>query len=182
MKKRISQTNIQVKQEMYKALMRLLSKKAFSSISVSDITKEAGVSRMAFYRNYSAIEGILAEHLNEVVEEYKIEEMEKIENIVAGEEKIFYEKQYMLHCFQFFYTHREFMDTLISSGMGDLFLSKITEYLIQKWIDREKENDKKEILKVSAYAGCIYNMYREWSRGKFEESPEEIAEILYHLM
>ena len=67
MKKRISQTNIQVKQNMYKALLRLMKNKPFSSIAVSDITSEAGVSRMSFYRNYNAIEDILTEHLIEVV-------------------------------------------------------------------------------------------------------------------
>ena len=50
MKKRISQTNIQVKKDMYKALLRLMEDKTFSSISVSDITSEARVSRMSFYR------------------------------------------------------------------------------------------------------------------------------------
>ena len=83
---RISQTNIQVKQDMYKALLRLMRGKPFSSISVSDITSEAGVSRMSFYRNYDAIEDILTEHLREVVEEYKAEEAD------AGNEKVFYEK------------------------------------------------------------------------------------------
>ena len=71
MKKRISHTNIQVKKEMYKALLYLMKNKAFSSISVSDITSEAGVSRMAFYRNYSKIEDILVEYLDQIVEKYK---------------------------------------------------------------------------------------------------------------
>ena len=71
MRKRISHTNIQVKKDMYKALLYLMRDKPFSSISVSDITSEAGVSRMAFYRNYSKIEDILTEHLDEVVEKYK---------------------------------------------------------------------------------------------------------------
>ena len=38
----------------------------------------------------------------------------------------------MLRCFRFFYLHREFVDALITAGMGDLFLAKITEYLIQE--------------------------------------------------
>lgn len=42
---------------------------------------------------------------------------------------VFYGKKYMLRCFRFFYLHREFIDALITAGMGDLFLSKITEYL-----------------------------------------------------
>ena len=175
-KKRISQTNLQVKQEMHQALMRLIKEKTLSTISVSDLTAEAGVSRMTFYRNYHAIEDILMEHLDEVVEEYKREETE-IESTVSEEEKIFYGKKYMLHCFPFFHAHREFLDVLITGGMGDLFLAAITEYLIQKWAGK-KEGTRTEVLEISAFAGAIYNMYREWSHEGFRESPEEIAELL----
>ena len=177
MKKRVSQTNIQVKQDMYKALLRLMGDKAFSSISVSDITSEANVSRMSFYRNYNAIEDILTEHLDEVVEEYKAEEAEEPDE---GGAKVCYEKKYMLRCFRFFYLHREFIDALITAGMGDLFLAKITEYLIRKWIDAES-GIREETLRISAFAGAIYNMYREWSKGDFLELPEDVAEILYNL-
>ncbi len=177
MKKRISQTNIQVKQDMYKALLRLMGNKTFSSITVSDITSEAGVSRMSFYRNYNAIEDILTEHLGEVVEEYRAKEAEELD---AGSETVFYDKKYMLRCFRFFYLHREFIDALITAGMGDLFLAKITEHLIKKWIDTES-GTREETLRISAFAGAIYNMYREWSKGDFLELPEDVAAILYDL-
>ena len=176
MRKRISYTNIQVKKDMYQALLYLMRDKAFSSISVSDITSEAGVSRMAFYRNYSKIEDILTEHLDEVVEKYKDRELQENK---AEREKIFYEKKYMINCFHFFYDHHEFIDALIAAGMGDLFLAKITEYLIRKWIEPGTET-REVILRISAYAGSIYNMYRVWSRDRFLEEPEEVAEILYN--
>ena len=177
MEKRVSQTNIQVKQDMYQALLRLMGNKPFSAIAVSDITSEAGVSRMSFYRNNNAIEDILTEHLIEVVEEYKTKEAEELD---TESENVFYEKKYMLRCFKFFYLHREFIDALITAGMGDLFLAKITEYLIEKWVDVENET-RKETLRISAYAGAIYNMYRQWSSGGFHELPEDVAEILYNL-
>ena len=177
MKKRISQTNIQVKQDMYEALLRLMGDKTFSSISVSDITSEADVSRMSFYRNYNAIEDILIEHLTEVVEEYKAKEAKACD---TESRKVFYEKKYMLRCFRFFYLHREFIDALITAGMGDLFLAKITEHLIKKWIDTES-GTREETLRISAFAGAIYNMYREWSKGDFLELPEDVAAILYDL-
>ena len=76
MNKRISQANVYVKNEMYEALLKLLEEKSFSAISVSDITTEANVSRMSFYRNYNSIEDILIEHLDAVVEQYKIEDID----------------------------------------------------------------------------------------------------------
>lgn len=130
---------------------------------------------MSFYRNYESMEDILVEHLNEVVEEYK---KEKIEKDISENGNIYYGKCYMIHCFQFFYKHHEFINTLISCGMGDLYLAKITDYLIEKWVDKEK-GTRDEVLRVCAYAGSIYNMYREWNKGDFQELPEDIAEILY---
>ena len=177
MKKRISQTNIQVKQDMYKALLRLMGNKLFSSIAVSDITSEAGVSRMSFYRNYNAIEDILTEHLEEVVEEYRAKELEEPD---TGSEKVFYGEKYMLRCFRFFYLHRKFKDTMIPAGMGEKKKKKITEHLVRKWVDKEKET-REETLRISTFAGAIYNMYREWSKGDFLELPEDVAAILYDL-
>lgn len=89
MNKRISQANVYVKNEMYKALLKLLEEKSFSAISVSDITTEANVSRMSFYRNYNSIEDILIEHLDAVVEQYKIED---IDERIKETEKVYYGK------------------------------------------------------------------------------------------
>lgn len=86
MNKRISQANVYVKNEMYEALLKLLEEKSFSAISVSDITTEANVSRMSFYRNYNSIEDILIEHLDAVVEHYKIED---IDEKIKETEKVF---------------------------------------------------------------------------------------------
>lgn len=177
MNKRISQANLYVKNEMYEALLKLLEEKTFSAISVSDITTQANVSRMSFYRNYDRIEDILIEHLDSIVEQYKKEDT--YENIKEAE-KVYYGKKYMIHTFLFFYQNHDFIDTLISCGMGDLFLARITDYLIEKWVDREKDT-RKDTLTISAYAGSIYNMYREWKKGGFQETPDEIADILYKM-
>ena len=176
MNKRVSASNVHVKKEMYQALLKLLEEKSISAIRVSDITTEAHVSRMSFYRNYDSVEEILTEHLELVVEQYKKEDMDIA---VEKTEDVFYAKKYMTHCFRFFFGHHTFIDTLISCGMGDLFLSKITEYLVKKWVNRES-GTRADVLKISAYAGSVYNIYREWKKDGFQEKPEEIADILYH--
>ena len=60
--------------------------------------------------------------------------------------------------------------------MGDLFLAKITDYLIEKWVDKEK-GTRDEVLRVCAYAGSIYNMYREWNKGDFNVKAKQIFRI-----
>ncbi|TPF96341.1 hypothetical protein EP30_07900 [Bifidobacterium sp. UTCIF-39] len=49
------------------ALIQLMESKPFSSITVTDIARRAGVSRNAYYRNYDSKEAILAEYLNGLI-------------------------------------------------------------------------------------------------------------------
>ena len=51
--------NILTKESIFTALMILMEKKDFKEISITEITKKAGVSRMAFYRNYDEKEDII---------------------------------------------------------------------------------------------------------------------------
>lgn len=169
-KKRVSQTNVQVKHDMYEALLRLLQIKSLSTISVSDLTSEAHVSRMSFYRNYQSMEDILKEHLEEAVCEYMREDAN-----IAGAD-IYFDYSYMTHCFSFLQKKHELIDALISCGMGDLFLAGITDYLVDKWNIAERED--RDLYVMSAFAGSIYNMYREWSKRGLSDTPEELAEIL----
>lgn len=170
-KKRVCKTNLQVKHDMYEALVRLLQEKSLSAVNVSDLTTAAKVSRMSFYRNYDTIEDILKEHLDEVVEEYRGEDSR-----IAGDDRIKLEKEYMEHCFNFLYRHRDFLNTIINCGLGDLFLAKITEYLTGKWMNGQTDIQKE--VEMSAFAGAIYNIYRFWRKNSFRQSPQELAQIL----
>ena len=46
------------------SLFRLMGKKAFDCISISEIVQTAGVSRNAFYRNYKTKEALLSSLCN----------------------------------------------------------------------------------------------------------------------
>lgn len=50
---------------IYKALLQLMETQPYEEISITDITKKAGVSRMAYYRNYDDKDGILLRKLEE---------------------------------------------------------------------------------------------------------------------
>ena len=48
---------------IYTALVQLMEKKPYKEITITDITKRAGVSRMAYYRNYETKDEILTKRL-----------------------------------------------------------------------------------------------------------------------
>lgn len=58
---RTSESQKLVKECIFIALTLLMEQKDYADITITDITKKAGVSRMAYYRNYESKEDILRE-------------------------------------------------------------------------------------------------------------------------
>ena len=52
---------------IYQALVELMDKKPYGKITITDVTKKAGVSRMAFYRNYQSKDDILIGHYKQML-------------------------------------------------------------------------------------------------------------------
>ena len=65
--KKQSSTNAFVKECIYTALLQLMEQQPYSEITVTDIAKRAGVSRMAYYRNYQSKDDILIENLDQML-------------------------------------------------------------------------------------------------------------------
>jgi AcrR family transcriptional regulator len=55
-------------------LLQLMGNTAFNKITVTDITKKAGVGRVSFYRNFDSKEDVLRAHLDKITDDF----MEKI--------------------------------------------------------------------------------------------------------
>ena len=50
------------------ALTKLIRNKPLSSISVTELTKKAGISRTAFYNNYNSVEDVIAKYFDKCVD------------------------------------------------------------------------------------------------------------------
>jgi AcrR family transcriptional regulator len=55
------------------ALVDLMEKKPLEEISITELTKKAGVSRMSYYRSFDSKQHILEEHLQTIVRRFRIE-------------------------------------------------------------------------------------------------------------
>ncbi len=55
---------------IYTALLQLMENKSYDQITIQDIVDRAGVSRMAYYRNYQTKDEILEKHLDDVLSKY----------------------------------------------------------------------------------------------------------------
>lgn len=158
--KRQNPNNILVKEYIVSALLKLIESKTVSSISITELCKKAGVSRMSFYRNYDSIEDIFSKQLAEIFENYKNDEL--TQNVKG----FYYDKEHMNHYFNYLYTYREFLDGIIQCGYDVMFLNMLNEYIIDKWLH---VSDK---LTLTAFSGALYNSFLLWSSSNYSEEKE----------
>lgn len=73
--------NTMTKECIFTALLLLMEQKPYEEITITDIAKKAGVSRMSYYRLYKSKEDILIQYSNEIFEKCleQIKSMERID-------------------------------------------------------------------------------------------------------
>lgn len=162
-KKRVSASNLLVKEFILSALLKLLKEKPLSAISISELCSRAGVSRMTFYRNYASKEEIIFKHFEEIFEKYKSEDFEKYQT------GLFCDSNHIKHYFESIYRYRDFLDSTVSCGFGILFLNMLNDYLIEKW---SSVSDKYTLV---SFAGALYNMFHVWSLSGYSESADDMS-------
>lgn len=162
-KSRTSQANIIARECIVSALLKLIYEKPLTTITISELTKRAGVSRMTFYRNYESKEDVFSSHIDDIFEEYWFRDD------VEGKKGIFYDTMHMRDCFNYIYCHKEFLEGLIHCGMGLLFLDKLTYYITEKWYNYA---DKYEL---TAFTGSLYNLLIMWISTGYKEDVDRMA-------
>ena len=170
---RKNQANKLARECIVTALMLLLKEKPLSAISISELTEKAGVSRMTYYRNYQSKEDIFSSYLEEALTDYQQEARR------LSLDQHVYAPGNLLHCFSYFDTHKEFLDSLFKSGLGHLLLTAISKYMIHTW--HKPEDEIEHYYGLQAFAGALYKIYISWSANGSKETPEELVEILLRI-
>ena len=171
--KRKNEANQRVRRQIVEAVIELTAEKPLSMISVTELTKRAGVSRMTFYRNYTSKEEIFSDHLREILTDYRAEEDR------LGRTQHYADIENTRRCFNYYTRYRPFISALFRTDYGHMLLDAITEYVLDTW--RKPESTPAEVYSMHAYAGALYNCYHAWSKSDFRESVDEMAEILHRV-
>lgn len=161
------------KESIFTALMIIMKKKDFKEISITEITKKAGVSRMAFYRNYSIKEDIIANYIDEFFEKYSKEILDK--------EKTDNFESIRLY-FSYFRKHENLISNLINSNLINMLLEKCIESLTLLSKDVpciESYSPVKQKYHIDFIAGGLYIVLIEWAKNGMKESDDEITKIVY---
>jgi len=164
------------KESIFTSLMILMEQKNFHEISITEIAKKAGVSRMAFYRNYNLMEDIIISHLDNFFQEYS--------NQILSSEKI---NNFEIAClyFSYFRKHERLITNLNKSNLTNLILERCTGFLYSLFQDImfmkscSQEEDK---YCIEFLAGGFYKVLMEWAKSGMKESDEYMANIVCYLI
>lgn len=159
------------KESIFMALMAVMEKKDFKNISITEVAQKAGVSRMAFYRNYQILEDVLTEHLEEMFAEYSI--------LLASNEVSNYEMTRLY--FYYFRQHQAFINNLLRSKLTHLILEQSVEFLdefSQSIVCTINCTPEFERYNIRFIAGGIFNVLMTWCTHGMLESDELMAELV----
>ncbi len=163
-------------ESIFTALMILMEKKNFNEITITEVTKKAGVSRMAFYRNYDIMEDIINNYMDELFEDY-------LKQIINFEDK--YNKESARLFFACFRKHNRLLINLIRSNLSYLILDRCIEFfytLARNVVCRNLPSPLKQKYIIDFAAGGLYKVLIEWAKNGMKESDGDMADICYSLM
>lgn len=150
------------------ALLYLLKKKEYKDISITEICKKAGVTRMSFYRNFESKEDILRKKVQKVTDNF------------LEESAISYREDTLRGYFVKLFTHMEHQKELCTAvyqaGLIHLVKDEFDRVFLQ--VHKYEYNHYKS----SFLAGGIFNVFLVWFVNGCKESPEEMAERLGEIL
>lgn len=167
-----SMDNKRVKHQITEGLFFLITKKAFSEITVTDIVKESKVARASYYRNFENKEQIIEVYMDnlrdELMSDIPYDDDEHIfnqENAKAGFEKA------LIYCL----IRKADLLILYHNGFGSLIQQTFNRYIMD--FAGNMSMNSIERYKLYFISGAVTNVLIEWLNEGAKEPPREIASL-----
>ncbi|MCG7379754.1 TetR/AcrR family transcriptional regulator [Paenibacillus sp. ACRSA] len=164
------ESNRITKSSIEAALVLLMKDHAFEEITITGIVKRAGVSRTAYYRNYSSKEDILQSTLMEII--HKIVDAMNLHHPIQNS------YDYWLALFQTLEQHIDCLQIILKVNMADIVLRKLQE----TQLNRSKEDSVLIHYATCFWSGAIYSVAANWIRSGAKESGAEMAILCYKII
>lgn len=160
-----------IKTYLFTALMLLMEQKDYEDITITDIAKKAGVSRMTYYRTYSSKEDILIQYFNDTAEKL-FERFRTHPGITSQELGVLF--------FTFFQEHPGLVPLLRKANLLELVLNTFVQNLEHFYAEvLGRENlDTVADYRIHFHAGGIAFALIRWIDRGCPEAPEEMATLI----
>ena len=168
---KVNEINVLTKECIVTALMRLMENNSYASISITDITTLAGVSRMAYYRNYKSKDDILINHLvdreKQLLSELHGENAPDLRGMIMIVSGFFQENAGVI---------KSIYDAGLAHRLTDMLAERIYTYFPVAFADYAGK------YAVPFYVGAVLAVFKRWFDNGMVESVEEISDILCRLI
>ena len=151
------------------ALIHLMKTKSFSEISISEITRVAGVSRSSFYRNFDSIEDVAVGYINRIYREYFKEKPVNPNSYKKSAFLPFLKERYV-----FIEQHKDVFRVLYKNGILYSTLMKMDSETKKQFLIADIDESRYFSAMIMSFSAGVIE---EWVAGGMKESPGELSEI-----
>lgn len=167
--------NYSVKEEIQKALLRLINKKAVTDITVTELVKEANVARVSFYRHYSSISDVLDSIAKKSAELFS----EQIIPPVNSKD----ERKWREFLFFYFYQiSKNVNEFLVSNVALNTDVSNRINTKVGDALKKQPEPTMQETYSWVGKLGLLQGISQTWVASGMRESPEEMIDYVMSII
>ena len=149
------------------ALIRLMKNKDLKEITITELTKTAGVSRTTYYRNYYDKADVLQDLFSGLMRE------------IAGEitaSKTVYDTAFAV--FDGIRKNADVYQILLKVHYAEAMLREITRIASSEL----PENQPLEQMRIVFLTGALFNMVCTWMDAGMQQTPEQMADIYMEIV
>ena len=168
---KISEDNQEVKASITRAFFDLIKEQPPEELSVTQIARTAGVSRMSYYRNYYETVDIVKEFLRAFFDDLQDK---------AGKDSPVWTATYGQIFLEHMRWHRDKILLLVENGYLEQILTSFNEAIEE--IAGDMPVSSVERYRLYCAAGASFNTSLLWLQEGCKESVEDILGILYPFM
>lgn len=163
-----------VRESIAQSLLLLMESESLDRITVVELTRKAGVSRMSFYRNFESKEDVLAAYTERVFRDFLHRIPDFTELKVLEDSKIFF--SYLRH-------YELLMKNLVKANLFGIFSDIFSQYFATLFVDVYKldRNSDYRSYELTYRVGGLANIIFIWVQNDFRETDEQMANVFRYL-
>ncbi|NOV03665.1 TetR/AcrR family transcriptional regulator [Paenibacillus planticolens] len=170
------------KHALKNALLTLMSKKPFTSISITEIVEEANYNRGTFYSNYESKEDLLDDILTELIQKlllafrapYEKNEVFRIHELPANSVMIFE------HMFEHSSTYTVLMKSDVLPNLREKMFTALKKITQEELIHADNQIDQELLSIYSIHA--LLGLVLYWVESGFKHTPAYMQEQLIKII
>lgn len=167
---------VKTKNDIERAMIKLLSEKSYDKITVKDICSEAGISRATFYNQFN--------DKNDFVHKYRMTVLKKVTRTIAKDDRM--NQITLLNKLLSIITQQDELFLLLISMNGSIEVQENFKMMIRenakknilKYIDMQFQSEQEIHYFTVFMSNAIFGIIQEWVRNGRQESPEELINII----